>query len=74
MTLTALNGPTGRHDEHDDATITKDPQSFFVDVVVFVTSAKAVGAFFHARQSEFRGESVASGVSRNVEIRVPVKP
>jgi hypothetical protein len=27
--LTALNGPTGRH-EHDASTITKNPQDFFV--------------------------------------------
>jgi hypothetical protein len=28
MELPALNGPTGRHDEHDDTTITMDPVSF----------------------------------------------
>jgi hypothetical protein len=41
----ALNGPTGRHDEHDDTTITKDSESFFVNVVVFVVFVNAVGAF-----------------------------
>jgi hypothetical protein len=50
--LTALNGPTGRRDEHDAPTITKDPQDFFADVVVFV---KAVGALML--------DSVNSGVS-----------
>jgi hypothetical protein len=42
--LSALNGPTGRQNEHDDTTIAKDRESFFVNVVVVVVFVKAVGA------------------------------
>jgi hypothetical protein len=37
--------PGGRQDEHDETTITKDPEIYFVDVVVFVHVVTAVGAF-----------------------------
>jgi hypothetical protein len=40
--LSALNGPTGRHD--DGTTITKDPESVFVNVVVFVVFVVFVNA------------------------------
>jgi hypothetical protein len=52
--LSAPNGPTGRHDEHDDTTITKDPEGFFVNVVVFAIVVKAVGALM-LDSNEFRG-------------------
>jgi hypothetical protein len=46
---TPPNGPTGRQDDHDDTTITKDPGSFFVvNVAVAVTFVKSRRRF-HAR-------------------------
>jgi hypothetical protein len=44
------NGPTGRQDEHDDTTITKDPESFVVNVGVIVTFVKSRRRF-HARSA-----------------------